>query len=301
MKYNRLQKGYRVQGARGRACPQPWRMRRGGLAARSRPLLQNDAMGCPVCGGAERVEAAPGVYVCQTLVEVGFNPTAGPVGVPIMAPCGHEYQESSTAPVAFCKCGMGAIARCVECGAMLCLRHTRRDSDWTVRCKACAAKLAAQEAEREKQRAADIEVAADLLAQKQIAELLAIPEPQRLLKLLELSDCGTERLDREHGIWVTLPAWYEQVAPELDRQRWPQNVPFPNAAPLIRWFIDHAAAAGAPPLPPPVPMALPEPKGLFSRRKKGQVPGSGVAVDRSGAWVQKGCCSGLRGLVVVPS
>lgn len=212
-------------------------------------------MGCPRCGlvvagPVVRTEVSAGVFRCDNVVVAGSAPGPVPgVGSPATRACGRVYQEGSIAEL-FCACGMGAVARCVECGTDMCLDHVMRGGDGLVRCGSCGAKFAAAqsaEAEREaRARAAAFDPV--------VSELLNMPEPAR--KLMMVSP-PMSRMVRDRDSWGTgnkieLPEFWDRIWPELGSARrphdrwWSQADEITGSEPLVDWFRDHAAAAGYP-------------------------------------------------------
>lgn len=86
-------------------------------------------MSCPVCGSTMHVLVAPGVAECRGSVSrpTGLHPS-GAMGPTIAyQTCGNRYQVPIPGGITeYCSCGMGAIARCVQCGKPLCLDHSVR-------------------------------------------------------------------------------------------------------------------------------------------------------------------------------
>ncbi|MGV1005143.1 MAG: hypothetical protein ACOYEV_10370 [Candidatus Nanopelagicales bacterium] len=234
-------------------------------------------MACPKCGGILRREVSLGVFTCETEVLVGVAPGPPLGGTPVYRPCGHTYQDGSV-PGYFCGCGMGAIARCVECSEPMCMQH-RQLSGGRVLCGACASRalVAAAEADRQAQlrrsltpegiaEAARANAAAEARrrevdaeahqVQAQTAKLLAMPEPARKLQLLASPLSSQRGIGKDSAVFA--PSWFDQVWPELGylvssaaltgegvfRQL---NGPVvPGSEVLVQWFAEHAVAAGVP-------------------------------------------------------
>jgi hypothetical protein len=85
-------------------------------------------MACPRCGATAYTLVGDGVAQCGG---GGFLPTGNhPSGVAGPAQqfvaCGARYQVPKANSTTFCDCGMGAVARCVDCSKDLCLDHSHR-------------------------------------------------------------------------------------------------------------------------------------------------------------------------------
>jgi hypothetical protein len=92
-------------------------------------------VGCPSCGGTERVPIAAGYWECKTSVEerrlgvipdpMGAPGATRPVADVVYRPCGVRYHEGSGVVTATCACGTFGIGVCVECGKVICGDHSR--------------------------------------------------------------------------------------------------------------------------------------------------------------------------------
>lgn len=93
----------------------------------------DEAMACPVCGGADRDEIAPGFWRCrsastETRGTLGHEPgrpwQQRPEFHEVHSPCGHEYQEGPGVTVETCDCSTFAIGTCSNCGKFVCGEHS---------------------------------------------------------------------------------------------------------------------------------------------------------------------------------
>lgn len=95
------------------------------------------SVGCPRCGGSDRIELAVGFFECTSAVVVGEVPpgVAGPAPVTQWGRCGYRYQEAPKVVVPSCHvdgCGMFSVGACVECGRAICGRHLNVVEDRTL-------------------------------------------------------------------------------------------------------------------------------------------------------------------------
>src|SRR3954454_6481660 len=125
-------------------------------------------MACPRCGGTQRIAVAPGYWECTKLVEEFGRPPGYTRPIPVRShPCGHRYHEGSGVAES-CACGTFAIGHCQRCGKAVCGDHSgllagvrlcthcfRAQAEKEQR--ATEAAKAAQEAERQRERASLIE------------------------------------------------------------------------------------------------------------------------------------------------
>lgn len=116
-------------------------------------------MGCPACGGTERVQIAPGYYECRTVVARPGPPPIHPAlpVQPVPGICGIRYQEGTGGQAIPCRyCGLYSIGRCQRCGEPVCHDHVGSDRGQPVECVTCritasqaaTQRAAAEEAER---------------------------------------------------------------------------------------------------------------------------------------------------------
>jgi hypothetical protein len=92
-------------------------------------------MGCPSCGGNERVPIAVGYWECVALVEerrpgrvpdpMGVVGSTMPAVDIVERPCRVRYHEDGGASTATCACGTFGIGVCAECGSVVCGDHSR--------------------------------------------------------------------------------------------------------------------------------------------------------------------------------
>ena len=91
---------------------------------------------CPVCGGSDRTQIAPGYFECTSVVYgtapgpgYGAPPTGqlGPQHVTTSRICGQRFQTGAPLPSPLgCTasgCGFFAVGRCSQCGAPVCGQH----------------------------------------------------------------------------------------------------------------------------------------------------------------------------------
>ena len=96
-------------------------------------------MGCPTCGGSDRVLVAPGYWECRSLVEEhrpGLVPDGmggtRPITDVVRRPCGLRYHEAiGGGSTLLCDWDQGtfAIGLCADCGKPVCGDHSRLYQD----------------------------------------------------------------------------------------------------------------------------------------------------------------------------
>jgi hypothetical protein len=173
-------------------------------------------VGCPVCGGSEREQLAPGLWRCTSqrtvITEHGgpglTNPAAGPgvIRREHVVPCGTEYQEGGGPGIVGveCRCGTFAIGRCSECREPVCGIHSTLIED---------RRVCSEHAEQKRRIAAEATAAAERTRaeaeareqRERMAALEAVQDPAEAATLIE--DFGSRvGLSAYRALWVRLAA-----------------------------------------------------------------------------------------------
>lgn len=159
-------------------------------------------MGCPTCGGTERLPLATGYWRCRSQVIDTYTAMAPAPGTPpalgIMAPvvqhvvreCGVEYHDFSQVDddMLLCSCGTGAIGRCANDQRLVCGFHSDLRNDRRL-CSECITNF-----DRQAHRSA---VAAKLEAIKRLADgMCRLRDPSHVF-LLYLLFMGMKYFGRQ--------------------------------------------------------------------------------------------------------
>lgn len=161
-------------------------------------------MGCPSCGGSDRVPVAPGYWECRSLVaehRLGRVPDLGssmgatmPVDDVIRRPCGLRYHEATGGePTLLCEWDQGtfAIGLCADCGKPVCGDHSRLYQD---------RRLCLQDVSTREQAAALAAVEARLTPEKFVTLAMAAGNPGlRSWTIVQLGDIETTRKEGLFG------------------------------------------------------------------------------------------------------
>ena len=104
------------------------------LKADTAPVVENgnataQATVCPRCGGIARLQLAPNLWRCTSVLTAAgpnlYPPSLGVLTPTLAATCGFEYQEASSTNAEPCSCGTDSIGTCRACSQRVCGLHSR--------------------------------------------------------------------------------------------------------------------------------------------------------------------------------
>jgi hypothetical protein len=160
-------------------------------------------MGCPSCGGSDRILVAPGYWECRSLVEehrAGLVPDGmggtRPVTDVIRRPCELRYhQAAGGGPTLLCEWDQGtfAIGLCADCGKPVCGDHSRLYQD---------RRLCIQDVNAREEAAALAAVEARLTPEKFLVLAEAAGNPG--LQSWTMREIGKELAVRKEGLFRTV-------------------------------------------------------------------------------------------------